>query len=126
MNSLDEYVAYFKRQEQNFIHTAVVLIDDRDAQKLLSSWSTMSCVWVKPKSDPPEDDNALWDWVWKGITLPWNSLEERTAINSARLRKIWEPLRANRLVYPDGSIPDHAAGVLKAAITKAISGNRKK
>jgi hypothetical protein len=110
----------FKTEEESFVHTTIMLVGDRDSQKILSTWSMMPIRWIIPKSAPPTDPIYLWDWVWSGVLISWKDLETRSGINTGRLQKLFEPLKANRLLYPDGTLPNHVSQFLRAEIKKAL------
>lgn len=115
----------FKTEEESFVHTTIMLVGDRDSQKILSTWSMMPIRWVIPKIDPPTDSRSLWDWVWSGVVISWRDLEARSGINAARVQKMFEPLRSNRLLYPDGTLPNHVSQFLRAEIKKALPKSNK-
>ena len=110
----------FKNEEETFIHTTIMLVGDRDSQKILSTWSMMPIRWVVQKSEPPADPRRLWDWIWGGVMISWKDLEARSGISAARVQKMFEPLKANRLLYPDGTLPNHVSQFLRAEIKKAL------
>jgi hypothetical protein len=110
----------FKNEEETFIHTTIMLVGDRDSQKILSTWSMMPIRWIIPKTVMPEDSRFLWDWVWTGVVISWRDLEARSGIAAARVQKMFEPLKANRLLYPDGTLPNHVSQFLRAEIKKAL------
>ena len=117
---LDPILQPFKTEEESFVHTTIMLVGDRDSQKILSTWSMMPIRWVMPKTNRPADTRILWDWLWGGVLISWKDLETRSGINSARAQKLFEPLKANRLLYPDGTLPNHVSQFLRAEIKKAL------
>jgi hypothetical protein len=117
---LESLLAKFKTEESSFIHTTVMLAGDRDSQKILSTWSMLPLVWRKPHTYQPEDIRDLWDWLWAGVVIDWDVLSQRTGLSPIRVKKLYEPLRANRLMYPDGTLPDHALAVLRAEVMKSL------
>ena len=118
--TLADYVSEFRLEESNYIHTAVMILDDKDSQKVLAAWSTMPMTWVRPKSAVPESGRERWDWLWRGVKMDFEEYSIRTGIASSRLQKLFGPLKSARLVYPDGSIAEHAMNVLKAEVQRAI------
>lgn len=122
----DQALAKFRAKEDEYMHTAVILAGDRDAQIVLSTWTTMPLDRVSLKDDPPFDERELWDWLWTGVRINWTQFCDRTGMNMSRLQKVYEPLRSNRLLYPDGSIPEHAKGVLTSEVLKAMKASARK
>ena len=115
-----ECLARFRSQEDEYMHTAVILAGDRDSQVVLSTWTTMPLERVSPKERFPDDSRLQWDWLWTTVRINWKQFSERTGMNTTRLQKVFEPLRSNRLLYPDGTIPEHAKGVLTSEVLKAM------
>jgi hypothetical protein len=121
-----EHLAAFKASEEEYVHRGVVVAGDRDAQIVLSTWTTLPLERVKPKGTPPSDERELWDWLWTSVRINWSLFSDRTGMNTARLQKMFEPLKANRLVYPDGTVPKYALGILESEVLKALKGSQKK
>lgn len=118
--ALSAFLEPFKAEEEEYVHAAVYLAGDKDSQKFLSTWSMLPIQWSRPVRDPPVDSRERWDWLWEGVNIDWADLANRTGLNSARLQKLFEPLRANRLLYPDGTVAGHALGILKAEVVKTM------
>lgn len=121
-----ECLARFRNQEEEYMHTAVILAGDHDSQVVLSTWTTMPLERVPPKGNLPEDLRLQWDWLWTTVRINWKQFSERTGMNTTRLQKVFEPLRSNRLLYPDGTIPEHAKGVLTSEVLKAMKAKTRK
>jgi len=123
---VEEHLKKFKAQEDGYLHTAVIIAGDKDSQVVLSTWTTLPLTTKNPTDDPPSDERKAWDWLWTSVQINWALFAERTGMNTALVQKVFEPLRANRLVYPDGSAAEHALGVLKAEVMKAVKAATKK
>ena len=117
---LQELLSVFHSREEEYAYTASILVGEKSAHKIVSAWSTMPILWEKPQDEQPKDDRLLWDWLWKGTKINWTDFAARSGMDISRLQKLFEPLRANRLLYPDGSIPRHASSVLKAEVLKTL------
>lgn len=117
---LEEHLKKFKADEESVIHTTIMLAGDRDSQKILSTWSMSRIAWKRPKSSPPSSIRELWDWLWSGSQIDWDALSSRTGMSAARLQKLFEPLRVNQLLYPDGTIPEHAMAFLRSEVRKEL------
>lgn len=126
MKDLSEYLAPFHAGEEALAYTSSIIIGDRASHKIVSSWTMMPVKWIHPSDEIPEDERLLWDWLWKGVNMPWVDLANRSGLDMARVQKIFEPLRANRLVYPDGTAAKHALGVLKAEVVKGLNQSKKR
>ena len=114
----------FRQEEDEYAYTAAILSGDKDAHKVLSTWSTMHFPWNKPTTPQPDEKCALWDWIWVGVKIDWFLFSERSGLGVMFVRKIFESLRANRLLYPDGTIPGHSAGALKAEFLRSLKSER--
>lgn len=121
-----DHLAHFKAKEKEYMHTAVLLAGDKDSQIVLSTWTTMPLTLKNPKGSPPKDERERWDWLWTSVQINWEKFSVRTGMNTARLQKLWEPLRSNRLVYPDGTVAEHALGVMTSEVLKALKGTKSK
>jgi hypothetical protein len=117
---LEALLSKFKVEEAAFVHTIVMLADDRDSQKILSTWSMLPFGWKTPSGRPPEDLRDLWDWLWVGVCVDWDILAQRSGLSSVRVRKLFEPLRANRLMYPDGTLPANVLAFLRSEVMKSL------
>lgn len=126
LSKLEQYLESFKAGEEANVHTAIILADDREAQRVLSTWSMLPISWEEPKGEAPEDLRDLWDWLWGGIKVNWALLGERTGMTAARVQNRFEPLRANRLVYPDGTVSGNAIGFLKSEVLKTMQKGKSK
>ncbi len=100
-------------------HTAVQLIGDPRAQKVLATWCTIPIGWKKPRRRIPEDFRERWDWLWLGVRFDPGHLSLRAGVSLIVLEGVLERLKGGRLVYPDGSISAWAQGVLDGAISEA-------
>ena len=123
---LDDYLRIFREEEDVYVYTASILAGDKDSHKVLSTWSMMPSTWSHPRTPAPKDKRALWDWVWEGVSIDWFEFSVRAGITVSRLQRLFAPLRANRLVYPDGSLPSHASSFLKAEVLKALKKGQEK
>lgn len=123
---VEECLKKFKSLEDDYLHTAVIIAGDKDSQVVLSTWTTLPLTSKNPTVDPPANEREAWDWLWTSVQINWAMFAERTGMNTALVQKVFEPLRANRLVYPDGSAADHALGILKAEVVKAVKAATKK
>jgi len=123
---LSYFLDQFKKDESNLVYTASMLIEDRPSHRVISVWTMMPIEWKHPKSDAPSDQRQLWDWLWLGVEVDWQNFAKRTGLDPLLVRKLFEPLRANRLLYPDGTAPAHAIGVLKADVIQGLSGAKQR
>ena len=124
--TLETLLEPFKAEEEQHVYTASILVDDSAAHKIVAAWTMIPLTWTDPKGDYPDDPRLQWDWVWEGVTIPWQELAKRSGIDLPRVQKLFEPLRANRLIYPDGTATEHALGVLKAAVVQGLQKTKKR
>ena len=121
---LNALLDLFRKEEDEYVYTASILAGDKVAHKILSVWSTMSLSWTEPKTTPPSEKSALWDWIWTGVDIKLELISERTGIDAYRVRRIFETMRASRLMYPDGTLTEHAASSLKAEFLRSLKMDR--
>ncbi len=124
---LSEFLEPFRQAEGDpnnekaprLAHTAVQLINDRPAQKVLAAWSVIPMKWKRPRSQLPEEMTDRWEWLWKGHRVDIVILAGSAGVSLIVLEGVLERLKGCRLVYPDGSISAWAQGVLDGAISEA-------
>ena len=122
---VEKHLKAFKESEDSYLHTAVILSGHKRRQEVVSTWSTIPLVRKNPPTDPPEDLNKLWDWLWTSVQIDWTAFSIRTGIAKFALQQIFEPLRSNHLIYPDGTVSGHALGVLNSEVLKSIKASKK-
>lgn len=126
----EKALAYFKQTHEKARHTGVVLVGDETAQRVLSAFSTM------PVSYQPDDTHApvldmeqamttelerlLWDWVWDQVRVDMAQLAERSGATLDVTSAKFEVLRAARLVFPDGTIAEVGASLLRATLAREL------
>ena len=125
-STLSSFLIPFKRDEEKHIYTSSVLVDDTASHRIVSAWTMMPSSWTIPKENPPEDLRELWDWIWSGTVYSWMELSKRSGLDIPRVQRLFEPLRANRLIYPDGTATEHALAVLKSAVVQGLSKSKKR
>jgi len=110
-------VDWYRDQEERWYHSSAILVGDPDLQRLLSSWTHLSILTLPiRKGEIPKDERERWDWLWTKVDIPWNQLAQSAGFSEARTRALFDTLRGNRLIYPDGTAATHAISVLKAEV----------
>jgi hypothetical protein len=125
MMKLSEILAPFKDREHEWRHAAVALIEDEDAQLVLSAFSLMPPpVFVVPHEgqrlllDQDVDDRILWDTLWEWTTVDIGDLGDRAAdMGHDVARSLLKRLISARLIYPDGTASTVAKIILNSRVT---------
>ena len=126
MNELNEMVIYFQAMEKENTHTAVVVLDSSEAQRLVAIWSTIPLDWKKPKRSRPKNDMEMWDWLWEGVVVDWATVAKRANIDPFEMEPIRDSLIATRMIYPDGQINGYARAILSKRVANAVGWPGKK
>lgn len=114
----DDLLASFRTSESP--ESAVWLLNDPEAKRLVGVWITFPTRWTAPKGKPPEDERLAWDWIWTGNAPDLDGLATRADLQRYATARKFEALRASRLIYPDGTISTWASAILKADVTGAL------
>ena len=117
-NVPDDLLARFRASESP--ESAVWLLSDPEAKRLVGVWLTFPTRWTAPKGKPPEDERLAWDWIWNGNEPDLKELAARSDLAHFATARKFEALRASRLIYPDGTISAWASAILKADVVGAL------
>lgn len=103
------------------------LIQDGEVRKVAVAWEGMPTRWKAPawaaKSDGGNED---WDRLWKGCQPDFVALGRRAGLETVKAAMAFEVLRANRLVFPDGTLDSAAARLLDALAAERLRAAAKK
>lgn len=113
---LDEWLKPFKQAET--VESAVLLMDDPTAKRLVAYWPNYPLAWSQPRGTPPEDPRDRWRWLWDGMPVNLALLAVQTGIAKNLVGNAYEIAQANRLIYPDRTISTWASKILRAEVMK--------
>jgi hypothetical protein len=104
-----------------------LLVQDADARRVAVAWEGMPVKWRAPPWAAKSDGgNADWDRLWKSLDLSLRELGTRAGLPLAPTVRVFEMLRANRLVFPDGTLDAAAARLLDALAAEHLRTTAKK
>ena len=120
--TLAQLVAHYRTLDTDPTAIAVA-VGDYVACKMVAAWPRIVLpAWTAPKSAPPSDDRERWRWIWTGYIggpdepiFVWE-LARASGVPEHTARLKWGALMANRLVYPDGTLPGPAQTLLRAFV----------
>ncbi len=119
MTELEDHLREFRATES--MSSAMLVIDDTDAKKLLAAWTTFPPVpWAQPQSEVPTDARHRWDWIWSGVPVELDELARAAGVSVHVAPAKWRVLVAGRLVYPDGTISSAADAALRAHVAAHV------
>lgn len=107
-----EVLNYFKSSEGEL---QTHYLDDKYVLRVCSSWGFITKHIITVNTKPPEDENQLWAWLWQGVKI---SIGELAYVTGSR-DKVLAALavaRANRLIYPDGTLNKFVLQILKPSV----------
>lgn len=133
---LEACLAPFKVSERPEV---VVFVDDPDARKVAVGWMTFRVGFEIPAEKLPleRDDEGkgiatpdLWQWVWKGVpNIRWKGFVEKLAdhcgVDRAKVKPIFDVLKANRVIYPDNSLNEWASKGIGHEVARRYQGTRR-
>lgn len=106
----DDVLNGFKKDEK--AEDIIPVINNEDLLRILVAWPKIIISREKTKEELPAGVNERWRWLWSNITWCEKELQEITGIPDVKFKRLFNQVRGNRLVYPDGSISSHASKYL--------------
>lgn len=116
--SLHALLAPFKQDRND--EASVLLVDDKPALRLLSAWVKCPIRWEPPSTDPPKEEHDLWEWLWVGVQFDIDRLAKRAGLQPFVAKERWQVLQDNRLVFPDGTVPEAALSMMQAHVRQYL------
>lgn len=101
----------FKKAERP--EDIIPLVSNEDARKLVISWPKTIIRRLKSAKQCPDDRNERWQWLWRHVQWCEKDLMEISGVPEAKFRRVFNLIKGNRLIYPDGSVSGHAEKYLK-------------
>lgn len=123
--SLDELLAPYRDDES--LERFVCLIDDLEAMRVCALWPNVPKQWLRQHDVPmPDDLNQRWAWIWDGVTFHDETYAEMVDLPLSRLWAKITMLASARILFPDGTVPRGARGVLHGVVGGRIKTSPKK
>jgi hypothetical protein len=94
----------------------VCLVDDLEAMRVVALWPSLPKNWRRPRTLMPASDNERWLWIWDGVEFDEWQFAAMVELQLRTLRSKIMLLAAARILFPDGTVPDGARGILHAAV----------
>lgn len=85
-------------QKPDQVHLDLVLA------RVAMAWRHVAPPYVLPHGDPPGDVRSLRAWAWQAVFVDHIALADRARVALIDVRRAFESLRDNGLVYPDGTL----------------------
>lgn len=122
--ALEELLAPYREDES--LERFVCLIDDLDAMRVCALWPNVSKAWSRPRRPMPSDPNERWAWLWEGVQFDDESFAEMVDLRLSRLWAKITMLASARILFPDGTVPRGARGVLHGVVGGRIKTSGRK
>jgi len=107
--------------DANSIHMTTILINNRQALKVLSQWGLYNEEPIDPGSPMPEKAIDRWAWMWDCFDKYPENIRVAAGIGHHEYRTIVDQLVNARLVFPHGELHPAAKRVLVALMANEIS-----
>ncbi len=122
MQPVHYFLERFRAQESAL--AVAMIFDDPLARKVLTAWTTFAKVptWAAPNDKPPEDERALWTWIWlrSWETLDLESFAMAVGTTPELVEQKLHMLINARLLYPDGTISKLAEGAIRMQVVASM------
>jgi hypothetical protein len=109
------------RELETLTDIAVLLVEDGfDAvtMRVLSAWEKTEHRWRRPETDQPADRPtvAVWEWLASGWCPDYAAIAAGADVSHEIARERFQVLMRARLIYPDGTMSEHATKALEAVV----------
>lgn len=113
---------------------SVLMVDDGFDPiliRVLNAWEKAEHAWKRPRTPPPPNiaSQEAWKWLTSGWAHDYYAVSVGANITRDQARELVNVLVQARLIYPDGSISEHARKAMTALIASRLrdaGGKRKK
>jgi hypothetical protein len=111
---LQELLAPFKKAEN--ANSIKFIKNDLESIQLMRVWQECPALIQEPLAfgGPPMHKPNLWKYVWKFRRIEYRELEKRTGFDRKKIQEKLNLLVTHQLIYPDGSISQHAHSLLQS------------
>lgn len=121
--TLADLLAPYRAAEAGHAEAVYPLVADDRARRVCAAWGqagATACSWRCPPGPVPEDLGARWAWIWRAAHVRLAAVARAAGLSDVRAEL--DLLRDHRLIYPDGTIHEHARAILQAEIAEALRG----
>jgi hypothetical protein len=124
-DDIDEYFLVLKEmkgQENNYIESILILMDDSALRNSVIAWQTIKCVRI-PRSNknfqakcPYTLTYDKWNWLWGQTQFDQKHFAKVSKVRENEVNDLYIRMTALRLIYPDNSISQAVKGLLRNTI----------
>ena len=118
--SFEDLLEIFKTSKDTT--NIIPLLSEEDAQKLVVAWPKVIITRISVKAKAPESENERWKWLWTHIKWSEAELRDISGLPEIKLKRVFNIVKGNRLIYPDGTVSNNAESYLQnlglAAVTR--------
>ena len=118
MKKLVEELEQFRKQDT--LVSIACLIDDLEAMRVIAVWPFVPLKWQEPDWKMPEEPNARWQWLCDGCHYDDQEFAEMAGMAVNLLDRKMAMLFAARLIFPDGTVREHAQAFVRNRIKKEM------
>ena len=94
-------------------------LEDEYIKKVCACWSFITREVTPIKGKPPEEENERWAWLWSAVKVNVFELAYVTGVKDKCITAL-AVARANRLIYPDGTLNTFVIQMLTPTIEDEI------
>ncbi len=121
--SFEDILESFKKSTDTT--NIIPLLSEEDAQKLVVAWPKVVLTWIRVKGPAPESQNERWQWLWNHVTWPEAELRDISGLPEIKFKRVFNIVKGNRLIFPDGTVSGFADKYLKQIIISRIKGGQR-
>lgn len=111
--------AAIKRFKKAETGAQTLFLQDKQVKKLCASWGFITRQISPDKKAAPKDENECWAWLWNAVKINIQELAYTTG-GRDRVLSAFAIARANRLIYPDGSVNQFVLQILNPPVVKPV------
>ena len=123
--SYGSLLAQFKKEEKP--SSLIPLLSDDQLRNAVIAWESTP---VKMSGGADvctlKSENDQWEWLWKDLSVNFNSFSIIAGCNSSEAQKLFIRLKGLRLIYPDNTINTMASKYLTSLILQELQKGKKK
>lgn len=117
-----ETLNYYRALEGDSPASAYLLVADAEARRIVAAWSTFPSRWTGPAGEAPADPARRWEWLWRGCRVSFAALAVRSGVLPSVVPGKFALVKANRLIYPNGTVNEWADRILQAEVARFTGG----
>ncbi len=123
--TFEEAILFFRVKSKEAVEDAICLttgdpsLDSESLRRLIVAWPKLNLSKITMSADIPEDDNAIWQWLWAQVSYDKERLRKIAAVG-ANIDSLLEILIGNHLLYPDGTVNEWAQRVVRQVLKSQL------